>query len=115
MAPTAWLIRVYRNSVTHTSRRDLKHLLVLAYYFPPMGMSGVQRVSKFVKYLPDNGWRVTVVTPTPAGYFAYDESLLSDVRREGVRIRVEEAPASPYGASRAPRRQTAGRAAPALR
>lgn len=72
--------------MTHTLPLRTRHLLVLAYYFPPMGMSGVQRVSKLVKYLPEHGWRVTVVTPTPGGYFAYDESLVEDVEREGVRI-----------------------------
>ncbi|MDX1741266.1 MAG: glycosyltransferase, partial [Rhodothermales bacterium] len=65
--------------MTDSRSGSSSHLLLLAYYFPPMGMSGVQRVSKFVKYLPDNGWDVTVVTPTAAGYFAYDASLLSDV------------------------------------
>ncbi len=63
-----------------------KRLLLIAYYFPPLGLSGVQRVAKFAKYLPDEGWDVTVVTPSPGAYFAYDESLLSDVDRPGVFI-----------------------------
>ncbi len=63
-----------------------RHLLLLAYYFPPMGLSGVQRMSKFVKYLPDSGWDVTVVTTRPRGYFAYDATLEEELRREGVRI-----------------------------
>ncbi len=72
--------------MTHSRPGPSKHVLLVAYYFPPMGMSGVQRVSKFVKYLPDHGWDVTVITPTPGGYFAYDESLLADVSVPGVHV-----------------------------
>ena len=41
------------------SRRDV---LFIAYYFPPAGGSGVQRSSKFVRYLPEHGFRPVVVT-----------------------------------------------------
>jgi glycosyltransferase involved in cell wall biosynthesis len=40
----------------------LKRVLVLAYHFPPVGGAGVQRVVKFVRYLPEKGWEPTVVT-----------------------------------------------------
>lgn len=53
--------------------------LAFAYYFPPMGLSGVQRVAKFMKYLPDYGWRPHVVTTGPTAYYAHDESLLDDL------------------------------------
>ena len=62
------------------------NLLVLAYYFPPMGLSGVQRISKFVKYLPDNGWRPYVVTTGPVAYYAYDQSLLDELTERDVTI-----------------------------
>lgn len=55
------------------------HVLVVAYYFPPMGLSGVQRIAKLVKYLPENGWRVTVLTPESASYFAFDDGLLEEL------------------------------------
>lgn len=64
-----------------------RHLLVFAYYVPPLGMSGVQRVSKLLKYLPEYGWTCTLIAPEPAGYFAYDESLLDDIERPGIEIR----------------------------
>jgi glycosyltransferase involved in cell wall biosynthesis len=38
--------------------------LLLAYHFPPGGGGGVQRVAKFVRYLPEHGYVVTVVTGT---------------------------------------------------
>lgn len=73
----------------HESRDEMKgqkHLLLIAYYFPPLGMSGVQRVTKFAKYLPDNGWDVTVLTAEPGAYFAFDKSLLSDLNRPGITV-----------------------------
>ena len=39
-----------------------RRALVIAYYFPPLGGAGVQRTLKFVKYLPEFGWRATVVS-----------------------------------------------------
>ncbi len=70
-----------------------RHVLVLSYYFPPMGLSGVQRVSKFVKYLPENGWKVTVLTSQPRGYFAFDESLAAELP-DAVRV-IRSASADP--------------------
>lgn len=55
-------------------------MLILTYYFPPLGLGGAQRVAKFVKYLPQFGWRPTVVTVKPIAYWATDLSLLQDVR-----------------------------------
>lgn len=66
--------------------RRRRRLLVIAYYFPPMGLSGVQRISKLVKYLPEHGWDVTVLTVGDVGYFAHDYSLLEEVHGAGVRI-----------------------------
>jgi glycosyltransferase involved in cell wall biosynthesis len=64
----------------------LRRVLVLAYYFPPMGMSGVQRVAKLVKYLPEFGWEPCVVTAEPGAYFAHDPGLLGEVEAAGVRV-----------------------------
>ena len=63
-----------------------RRLLVMAYYFPPLGLSGVQRVAGFVKYLPRYGWHPTVVTAKPAGYFAYDAGLRAEVEAAGAII-----------------------------
>jgi len=65
---------------------ERRHLVLVAYYFPPLGGSGVQRVTKWAKYLPRNGWDVTVLTAAPGAYFAYDDSLLNEVEDAGVRI-----------------------------
>jgi glycosyltransferase involved in cell wall biosynthesis len=51
-----------------------------------MGLSGVQRTVKFAKYLPQFGWKPTVLTVNPTGYYALDESLLKEVEEAGVEI-----------------------------
>jgi len=51
-----------------------------------MGLSGVQRTVKFVKYLPEFGWEPTVLTVDPRGYYAIDETLLEDLNTQRVRI-----------------------------
>jgi glycosyltransferase involved in cell wall biosynthesis len=40
----------------------LKQALIIAYQFPPHGGGGVQRTTKFLKYLPVHGWQGTVLT-----------------------------------------------------
>lgn len=73
-----------------TPRREANHpvrrVLVVAYYFPPMGLSGVQRTAKFVKFLPRFGWQPTVITCEPRGYFAFDDSLWAEVQAAGVDV-----------------------------
>ncbi len=62
-------------------------VLVVSYYFPPMGLSGVQRTAKLVKYLPDSGVDVSVLTVHPGAYFAFDHTLATELERPGVSIR----------------------------
>ncbi|HVZ40808.1 MAG TPA: glycosyltransferase [Candidatus Kapabacteria bacterium] len=64
----------------------MKHVLVIAYYFPPMGLSGIQRTLKFVKYLGEFGWKPTVLTITPHAYFAFDDSFLAELEERDVEI-----------------------------
>ncbi|MCE1190445.1 MAG: glycosyltransferase [Ignavibacteria bacterium] len=61
-------------------------VLVIAYYFPPKGLSGVQRTLKFVKYMPKFEWQPTVLTSDDNAYFAYDHSLMNDIDPEQVRV-----------------------------
>jgi glycosyltransferase involved in cell wall biosynthesis len=61
-------------------------VLVVAYYFPPMGLSGVQRTLKFVKYLKNYGWEPTVISTSEVGYFAHDQSLQKELDETGVRV-----------------------------
>lgn len=64
-----------------------KKVLIVAYYWPPSGGSGVQRWLKFVKYLPQWGWEPYVFTPENPSFTIRDESLLKDVPMEAEVIR----------------------------
>ena len=64
----------------------MRKVLVIAYYFPPMGLSGVQRTLKLVKYFPNFQWMPTVLTVTSTGYFAKDESLLKEIVPLGIEV-----------------------------
>ena len=57
----------------------MKRLLIITYYWPPTGGSGVQRWVKFSKYLPEYGWQPVVYTPENPEQLARDESLLADI------------------------------------
>ncbi|MBQ6244091.1 MAG: glycosyltransferase [Bacteroidales bacterium] len=56
-----------------------KRLLIITYYWPPTGGSGVQRWVKFSKYLPQFGWQPVIYTPENPEQLARDESLLADI------------------------------------
>lgn len=56
-----------------------KNILYIAYFFPPLGGSGVQRTLKFVKYLPMYDKLPIVVTVKEGHNFAYDEEMIKEV------------------------------------
>jgi glycosyltransferase involved in cell wall biosynthesis len=60
----------------------LKKVLIISYYFPPSGGPGVQRVLKFVKYLPEFGWQPVVLTVKDGDFPARDESLLNEIPKD---------------------------------
>ena len=70
----------------------MKRLLIITYYWPPTGGSGVQRWVKFSKYLPEFGWQPVVYTPENPEQLARDESLLADIPAcaEVVKTRILE-------------------------
>lgn len=61
-------------------------VLVIAYYYPPLGLSGVQRTLKFTKYMKKYNWQPTVITTGDVGYFAHDKSLLKEVEESEIRV-----------------------------
>ena len=63
-----------------------RNVLYISYYFPPMGLSGVQRTTKFVKYLPEHGWKPFVLTVTPDHFYAFDDGLLDNFEGRNVQI-----------------------------
>ena len=73
----------------------MKRVLVIAYYWPPSGGSGVQRWVKFAKYLPDEGWQPVVYTPENPELSAVDRTLEAEIPPsvEIIRRPIRE----PYG------------------
>ena len=63
-------------------QRSTNKVLIITYYWPPSGGSGVQRWLKFVKYLPQFGWEPFVFTPENPSFEVRDDSLLKDVPKE---------------------------------
>jgi glycosyltransferase involved in cell wall biosynthesis len=57
----------------------VKRVLVVAYFFPPLGGAGVQRTLKFIRYLPEHGWAPAVVTTSSTAYPVADASLLDEI------------------------------------
>ena len=57
----------------------MKNVLIVAYYFPPSGGPGVQRVLKYCKYLYEFGWNPIILTVLDGDYPAKDESLLKEI------------------------------------
>ncbi|HPU45765.1 MAG TPA: glycosyltransferase [Thermoclostridium sp.] len=57
----------------------MKKVLMVAYQFPPLGGSGVQRTAKFAKYLPVYGWKPVVLTRDPYHMQLRDDTLLKDL------------------------------------
>ena len=67
---------------------------MIAYYFPPVGgigAAGAQRTLKFAKYLPDYGWKPTVLTVKTSQYESYlalDSTLLNRVDPRTLIVRT---------------------------
>lgn len=58
---------------------EMKKVLIISYFFPPVGGVGVQRVLKFVKYLPRFGWQPAVLSVRNPDFQTFDPKLLEEV------------------------------------
>ncbi|MBR6212580.1 MAG: hypothetical protein IKQ64_06020, partial [Bacteroidales bacterium] len=65
----------------------MKRVLIISYYWPPAGGSGVQRWVKFAKYLPAEGWQPVVYTPDNPELSSIDKTLLKDIPEEAEIVR----------------------------
>ena len=57
----------------------MQKVLIITYYWPPSGGPGVQRILKFVKYLPEFGWEPVILTVKNGEYPVIDEALQDEV------------------------------------
>jgi len=61
-------------------KADPRNLLLIAYYFPPLGGSGSLRPMKLAKYLPAYNWHPIVLTVrNPDWYYALDPGLIDEL------------------------------------
>ncbi len=63
-------------------------VLLFAYYFPPQGGAGSQRLLSFARHLPDHDCDVTVVTPED-GMYGRDPSLLEGLDGRARIVRTD--------------------------
>ena len=66
----------------------MKRVLIITYYWPPTGGSGVQRWVKFAKYLPSEGWQPVIYTPENPEQLAVDHSLEKEIPSEAEIIKT---------------------------
>ncbi len=74
----------------------MKKVLIVTYYWPPAGGAGVQRTLKFVKYLPEFGWRPYVLTVEKPDAPVYDEGLLAEIPPQAIITKTKAL--EPFGA-----------------
>ena len=61
----------------------MKNCLIISAYFPPIGGIGIQRITKFVRYLPTFNWNPIVLTiPTWSAKLPKDPSVLNEISSE---------------------------------
>lgn len=65
----------------------MKRVLIITYYWPPSGGSGVQRWVKFAKYLPAEGWQPVIYTPENPELIAIDNTLEAEIPKEAEIIK----------------------------
>ena len=63
----------------------MKRVLVITYYWPPEGGSGVQRWVKFTKYLRSFGWEPVIYTPSNPERGRQDPALAAELP-EGLEV-----------------------------
>lgn len=70
----------------------MKRVLIITYYWPPTGGSGVQRWVKFAKYLPQEGWQPVIYTPENPEQLAVDASLEAEIPADAevIKTRITE-------------------------
>ncbi len=67
----------------------MKKVLIITYYWPPNGGSGVQRWLKFSKYLRDFGWEPVIYTPENPEIVHFDDSLEKDIKEKTTVVKTK--------------------------
>ena len=62
----------------------MPRVLLIAYYFPPLGLGGVGRPLNLFRHLPDFGWDCHVLTVKSIAYRAYEPELLEGLDQKKI-------------------------------
>src|SRR5262245_58530051 len=73
-----------------------RHVLIVSYFFPPMGGVGCLRALKLAKFLPRFGWEASILTTKVPAYYCYDETLEGELPA-GTRV-LRSGSADPFRA-----------------
>ena len=57
----------------------MKKILIISYYWPPAGGSGVQRWLNFSRYLAELGWDITIIAPESPSYPLIDNTIANSI------------------------------------
>jgi len=57
----------------------MKKVIMITYYFPPMGGGGIQRTLGFAKHLPFYNWQPVVLTAKSPQGFSLDQKVIKDI------------------------------------
>jgi len=66
----------------------MEKILIITFYFPPTGLTGNIRTTKFIKYLPSFGIKPYIITTDENIYGSKDYSSLQDIPNEAMVFRV---------------------------
>jgi glycosyltransferase involved in cell wall biosynthesis len=61
-----------------------RSVLLICYYFPPLGMGGIMRPLSLFKKLPEHDWECHVLTVKPVLYRAYEPELLASLDKKKI-------------------------------
>lgn len=57
----------------------VRHIIIAAYYFPPLGLAGTARPLAMANFFAEKGFPVSVLTVKDIDYPVHDESALADI------------------------------------
>ncbi len=64
-------------------KKSVKHVLMIAYHFPPVRVSsGIQRTLKFTQYLLNHQWLAQVLTVNPIAYIETNDGQIKEIPDE---------------------------------
>ncbi len=66
--------------------QNLKHVLLLTYYWPPAGGAGVHRWVRFSSFFKENNWQMHVYSPSNAHYPIVDSGMVKQVSKDIISV-----------------------------